>query len=109
MLKTGNNRYLVIFAISNKQVYKSSRAYMAGVYIHIPFCKKACHYCNFHFSASKDLKDEFIAALLHEIELQKDYLSEAVSTVYFGGGTPSLLPATDIKNIISSLAKKLYN
>lgn len=78
---------------------------MAGVYIHIPFCRKACHYCNFHFSTSLQLQENFVTALLREIELQKNYLSEPVSTIYFGGGTPSILPSANIRNIISGLQK----
>ncbi len=78
---------------------------MAGVYIHIPFCRKACHYCNFHFSTSLQLQEDFVTALLREIELQQSYLSEPVSTIYFGGGTPSVLPSADIKNIIFCLKK----
>ncbi len=78
---------------------------MAGVYIHIPFCRKACHYCNFHFSTSLQLQQSFVTALLQEIELQQSYLSEPVSTIYFGGGTPSVLPSANIKNIILSLKK----
>ena len=66
---------------------------MAGIYIHIPFCRQACHYCNFHFSTNLALQNDFTAALLKEIELRMDYLhKETVETVYFGGGTPSLLP-----------------
>lgn len=78
---------------------------MAGVYIHIPFCRKACHYCNFHFSTSLQLQENFVTALLREIELQKNYLSQPVSTIYFGGGTPSILPLANIRNIISGLKK----
>lgn len=71
---------------------------MAGIYIHIPFCKQACHYCNFHFSTSLRYKNELLAALLKETELQKNYLSaEPVETIYFGGGTPSLLDIEDLK------------
>ena len=71
---------------------------MAGIYLHIPFCKQACNYCNFHFSTSLRYKDELIAALLKETELQKDYLgNETVDTIYFGGGTPSLLQISDLK------------
>lgn len=77
---------------------------MAGVYIHIPFCRKACHYCNFHFSTSNQLQESFVVALLHEIELRKIYLAEAVSTIYFGGGTPSILPSADIKRILTKLS-----
>lgn len=76
---------------------------MAGVYIHIPFCRKACHYCNFHFSTSTRLQQEFITALLKEIQLQQNYLNEPVTTVYFGGGTPSLLSTLEIEKIIQQL------
>jgi oxygen-independent coproporphyrinogen-3 oxidase len=78
---------------------------MAGVYIHIPFCKKACNYCNFHFSTSTSLQHDFVNALIIEIELQKDYFSEPVSTIYFGGGTPSILPAKNIEKILAQLGK----
>lgn len=76
---------------------------MAGIYIHVPFCKKACHYCNFHFSTQIQHLDSYVAALIKEIELQKEYLSEEVTTVYFGGGTPSLLTAADLEKIYSTL------
>ncbi|HEU4858653.1 MAG TPA: radical SAM family heme chaperone HemW [Chitinophagaceae bacterium] len=71
---------------------------MAGIYIHIPFCRQACHYCNFHFSTSLRYKNELLAALLKETELQKDYLgNELVETIYFGGGTPSILQISDLR------------
>ena len=77
---------------------------MAGIYIHIPFCRKACHYCNFHFSTSLSLKNDFLHALLNEIDLQKNYLnSETVHTIYFGGGTPSLLEANECNAILQKL------
>jgi oxygen-independent coproporphyrinogen III oxidase len=77
---------------------------MAGIYIHIPFCRQACHYCNFHFATSLHYKDNFVAALINEIELQKDYLQgEPVETIYFGGGTPSLLNIEDLILIIDKL------
>lgn len=70
---------------------------MAGIYIHIPFCKQACHYCNFHFVTSLRHKNELVAALLKELELQCEYFgNEAIETIYVGGGTPSLLAAGDI-------------
>lgn len=78
---------------------------MAGIYIHIPFCKRACHYCNFHFSTSAHTYESFINALLQEIDLQQNYLSQTVSTIYFGGGTPSILPAANIETIIARLRK----
>lgn len=77
---------------------------MAGIYIHIPFCKQACHYCNFHFATSLHYKNDFVAALLKEIDLQKDFLTnETVETIYFGGGTPSLLNSEDLVLIIEKI------
>ncbi len=82
---------------------------MAGIYIHIPFCKKACHYCNFHFSTSLKLKNDFLKALLNETDLRVSYLNgESVSTIYFGGGTPSLLNQEETKTIIDTV-KELFN
>ena len=79
---------------------------MAGIYVHIPFCKQACHYCNFHFSTSMKLKNGFLEALLNEILLQKKYLNdEVVDTIYFGGGTPSLLSEADLYHIINAIYK----
>lgn len=79
---------------------------MAGIYIHIPFCRQACHYCNFHFSTSLRYKNDFIAALLKEIELQSagNYInSQLIETIYFGGGTPSLLSSEEINTILDKL------
>lgn len=77
---------------------------MAGIYIHIPFCKQACHYCNFHFSTSLFYKNELIASLLKEAELQKDYLDNAtIETIYFGGGTPSLLETEEVNTLVKTL------
>jgi len=77
---------------------------MAGIYIHIPYCKKACHYCNFHFSVSLKNKNDFIAALLKEISLQRNYMQqELINTIYFGGGTPSLLETADLLQILDQL------
>lgn len=77
---------------------------MAGIYIHIPFCKQACHYCDFHFSTSIKYKDDIIQAILKEIELRKDYLTGAsISSIYFGGGTPSLLSAEEINRILDKV------
>jgi oxygen-independent coproporphyrinogen III oxidase len=74
---------------------------VAGIYIHIPFCKKACHYCNFHFSTNTTLQNDFIAALLKETEDRSSYLEgEIVETIYFGGGTPSLLKDQLINEIL---------
>jgi oxygen-independent coproporphyrinogen-3 oxidase len=79
---------------------------MAGIYIHIPFCKRKCHYCNFYSLANQKNKAEFHQALLKEIVLQKDYLqAEKIETIYFGGGTPSLLSAKEIDEIINQIHK----
>lgn len=79
---------------------------MAGIYIHIPFCRQACHYCNFHFTTSLRYKDQVVAAIGKEIELQKEYLSnETVETIYFGGGTPSLLSIEDAILILEKTSR----
>ncbi len=79
---------------------------MAGIYLHIPFCKQACHYCNFHFSTSLRYKTEMIDALVQELQLQKDYLSgETIETIYFGGGTPSLLDTVDLERLFTTIQK----
>jgi oxygen-independent coproporphyrinogen III oxidase len=76
---------------------------MAGIYIHIPFCKQACHYCNFHFSTSMNNKDEMVTAIIKEIGMRKSYLGEArVDTIYFGGGTPSVLSSQELESIIAA-------
>jgi oxygen-independent coproporphyrinogen-3 oxidase len=76
---------------------------MSGIYIHIPFCRKACHYCNFHFSTQIEQIDGFINALVKEIAIQKDYLNDKVETLYLGGGTPSLLSAEHIDKILKAI------
>jgi len=77
---------------------------MAGIYIHVPFCRKACHYCNFHFSVSLKSKNDFIAALLKEMGLQQNYLQqEVITSIYLGGGTPSLLEEDELQQIFKRL------
>lgn len=79
---------------------------MAGIYIHIPFCKQACHYCDFHFSTSLKKKDELINALSKELELRKDeFKNITVETIYFGGGTPSILSNEELQYLIDSVYK----
>jgi oxygen-independent coproporphyrinogen-3 oxidase len=73
---------------------------MAGIYIHIPFCRKACHYCNFHFSTTHHQIEPMLAAMAKEANLQKNYLSETIETVYFGGGTPSLLSIDQLQKLM---------
>lgn len=79
---------------------------MSGIYIHIPYCRKACHYCNFHFSTSLQSKNELVEAIVKEIDLQKDYLDQKnLTSIYFGGGTPSVLTAKELGLIFNKLAK----
>jgi oxygen-independent coproporphyrinogen-3 oxidase len=78
---------------------------MAGIYIHIPFCKQACHYCNYHFSTSLKKKDELLQALVKEIQLRKRELVGTVETIYFGGGTPSLLTNDQLQLLIDAVYK----
>lgn len=76
----------------------------AGIYIHIPFCRKACHYCNFHFSTSLALKQTFLDALRLEIIARKQYLlGKQIQSIYFGGGTPSLLSASEISSLLNTI------
>ncbi|MDB4241504.1 radical SAM family heme chaperone HemW [Polaribacter sp.] len=79
---------------------------MSGIYIHIPFCKQACFYCDFHFSTSLKKKDALISCLVKEIELRKEALNnQIVETIYFGGGTPSMLSAKEISLLIAAIYK----
>jgi oxygen-independent coproporphyrinogen-3 oxidase len=82
---------------------------MSGIYIHIPFCKQACHYCDFHFSTSLKKKDELIQALVKELTLRKDeMINQKVETIYFGGGTPSLLANDELQLLIDTVYKYYY-
>ncbi|MEJ7646030.1 MAG: radical SAM family heme chaperone HemW [Chryseolinea sp.] len=77
---------------------------MAGIYIHIPFCKQACHYCDFHFSTNLSGQSEMVDMFRTEIELQRSFLSgEGIDTIYFGGGTPSLLSPTQLRSLLETL------
>lgn len=77
---------------------------MAGIYLHIPFCKKACIYCDFHFSTNTAQKSTLVSSLLKELDNRKDYLPETLlSSVYFGGGTPSLLSEQELNSIMERI------
>jgi oxygen-independent coproporphyrinogen-3 oxidase len=79
---------------------------MSGIYIHIPFCRQACHYCDFHFSTSMKKKNEMVLALAKEIEMRKsEFQAEIVETIYFGGGTPSILQISDLRFLIEEVYK----
>ncbi len=92
--------------MDNNKLQGSEAGKTAGIYIHIPFCKQACVYCNFHFSTSLRYKTEVLDAIAKEIELRRDYLSDApIETIYIGGGTPSLLTADDINRLYDNILK----
>lgn len=77
---------------------------MAGLYLHIPFCKQACVYCDFHFSTLRGRQEEMVAALIREAGLRRDYLPQRqLKSIYFGGGTPSLLQPEQIAAILTAL------
>nr|WP_315208489.1 radical SAM family heme chaperone HemW [uncultured Flavobacterium sp.] len=77
---------------------------MSGIYIHIPFCKQACHYCDFHFSTSMKKKEEMVLAIAKEIQMRKsEFEKEQVETIYFGGGTPSVLTSEEINFLIAAV------
>ena len=78
---------------------------MAGIYIHIPFCHKACNYCDFHFSTSLNNKDDLLRCLLKELEQRRNEINTSVSSIYFGGGTPSVLTINEIKQLIDQCFK----
>jgi len=79
---------------------------VAGIYIHIPFCKQACHYCDFHFSTSQSHRKALCIAIAKELALQSKYLQgERISTLYWGGGTPSLLTEAELQIILDSVHK----
>jgi oxygen-independent coproporphyrinogen III oxidase len=81
---------------------------MSGIYIHIPFCKQACHYCDFHFSTSMKKKEEMVLAIAKELQLRKNEFNNdpeflGVETIYFGGGTPSVLTFKEIEFLIATV------
>lgn len=78
---------------------------MSGIYLHIPFCKQACHYCNFHFSTNLKRKEELIKSLCTELIIRKRELNQPLQTIYFGGGTPSLLSEQELKQIFNTIHK----
>lgn len=77
---------------------------MSGIYIHIPFCKQACHYCDFHFSTSMKKKEEMVLAIAKELQMRKsEFQDELIETIYFGGGTPSVLTTEEIEFLIAEV------
>jgi oxygen-independent coproporphyrinogen-3 oxidase len=78
---------------------------LAGLYIHIPYCKQKCHYCDFHFSVSLRTKDTLLQALNNELILRKKEIQEPIDTIYLGGGTPSILTIKELKNLFYTIEK----
>ena len=79
---------------------------MAGIYIHIPFCKTRCIYCDFYSTTRSELKSRYIHALCKELQIRKEYLrGEPVETIYFGGGTPSQLAEEDFREVFETIRK----
>lgn len=79
---------------------------MAGIYIHIPFCRQACHYCNFHFSTTLNSRSDVVTAIISELDKRHTYLqNRSLDTIYFGGGTPSVLTADEIASILKGISK----
>ena len=79
---------------------------MAGIYIHIPFCKQSCHYCDFHFSTNTRLKEPMLQAIAQELRMRKAYMGTAqVKSIYLGGGTPSLLDAAALETLLLLIAQ----
>ncbi|WP_350284701.1 radical SAM family heme chaperone HemW [uncultured Croceitalea sp.] len=77
---------------------------MSGIYIHIPFCKQACHYCDFHFSTNLKKKEQMLGAIAKELELRKaEFAGTTVETIYFGGGTPSILTVEEIEKLLGTI------
>ncbi|WP_421808087.1 radical SAM family heme chaperone HemW [Flagellimonas sp.] len=76
---------------------------MSGIYIHVPFCKQACHYCDFHFSTQMGKKEAMVHAIVQELELRKAEVQDTIETIYFGGGTPSVLSQSEIKTLIQAI------
>jgi oxygen-independent coproporphyrinogen-3 oxidase len=76
---------------------------MSGIYIHIPFCKQACHYCDFHFSTSMKKKEEMVLAIAKEIRMRKNEFDNQIETIYFGGGTPSVLENSELQLLIDTV------
>ncbi len=79
---------------------------MAGLYLHVPFCRQACHYCDFHFSTTRSNVDDLVSAMVQEMEVRNDFLQgSSLSTIYFGGGTPSLLTAEQLEKLFAGIRR----
>ena len=80
---------------------------MANIYFHFPFCKQACHYCNFHFSTATKYQNDVLSAFKVELDLRKSELNTSLESIYFGGGSPSLIPPKQVEELITHVYKQL--
>ncbi|MCX7745044.1 MAG: radical SAM family heme chaperone HemW [Flavobacteriales bacterium] len=78
---------------------------MSGIYLHIPFCRQSCHYCDFHFSTSQQTKDDVLLCMQQELQMRKEELPEPVQTIYLGGGTPSIVKTGEIQQLLDAIFK----
>lgn len=76
---------------------------MAGIYLHIPYCKQACYYCNFHFSTTRTGERELLQAMVRELEMRKDEIDEEIETIYFGGGTPTVISNNELMKLLNAI------
>ncbi|MGL5785566.1 MAG: radical SAM protein, partial [Bacteroidales bacterium] len=76
---------------------------MSGIYIHIPFCKRRCHYCDFYSSTNESVKQSYTDAVCHEMQLRQSDLYHTPETIYFGGGTPSQLSHDEVRSVFKAL------
>ena len=104
-----NRDYAIVRSIAhylsrNRVGTSSVRQPMAGIYLHVPFCKQACHYCDFHFSTNTRQRGAMISAMVQELGQQRHYLDkDEVATIYFGGGTPSLLSPPEVDQLLQAV------
>jgi len=89
--------------LSRRILIKLNNNWVSGIYIHIPFCKQACHYCDFHFSTQLGKKEAMVNAIAKELILRKSEVDNAVETIYLGGGTPSVLSSEEIEQLIQTV------
>ena len=91
-------------AVLKQSGYFCMKKSLAGIYIHIPFCRQACHYCDFHFSTNLNLISSMVESLQNEIKLQKEFLGPSkIQTIYLGGGTPSILSTVQLRSLLDEI------
>jgi len=99
---------MLIHTFDTSMLYKIKKSKMSGIYFHIPYCKQACHYCDFHFSTNRSTQTAVVEAMRIELKKRMDFLSNPVETIYFGGGTPSLLTDREL-NLLLTDTKAIFD